>query len=483
MKYRKEGKSQVISAAKAGFSERSARNIQNRQFQEAKSKRVYRTRKDPFEDVWESELVPLLEKNPNLQAKTLLEDLQLRHTDGFPDKVLRSLQRRVQNWKAMYGPEKEVIFRQEHPPGWQGLSDFTSGEKLQITINNKSLEHILYHYRLAYSGWEHAEVILGGESYTALTEGLQNALWQCGGVPETHRTDSLSAAFKNLSSKEKEDFTKAYEEFTSHYGMEATRNNKGVSHENGTIETSHRHLKSRIDQALMIRGNRDFATLEEYRHFIRNLVTRQNCRIQKEYLEEVAELKDLPERKTTDFTEIRVKVTNSSTILVKDVIYSVPSRLIGMTLKIHLYDSRLECFIGGESVFSLERKRRGRERIYQIDYRHLVGQLLKKPGAFNNYIYKEEMYPTFAFRQTWERLVKELGSRNACREYVAILKEAAYEERESRVNAYLEKRLTQNEFAVASDVRALFRQENDFPTQEIACTNLKSYSQFLGGNV
>ena len=190
MKHRKEGKSQIVAAAKAGFSERSARNVEKRQFQEARKKRHWRTKEDPFENVWESELVAMLEQNPRLQASTLLEHLQQKYEGQFPDKQLRTLQRRVRAWRAIHGPGKEVIFRQNHPPGWQGLSDFTQASTLEVTINGAPLNHIFYHYRLAFSGWEHAEVVLGGESFTALAEGLQHALWECGGVPETHRSDS-----------------------------------------------------------------------------------------------------------------------------------------------------------------------------------------------------------------------------------------------------------------------------------------------------
>jgi hypothetical protein len=482
MKFRKEGKSQISAAAKAGFSERSARNLKKRQHQEASTTRNWKTRKDPFEDVWESKIVSRLDLYPNLQAKTLLEELQLEYPEQFPDNLLRTLQRRVRQWKATHGPAKEIIFRQDHPPGFQGLSDFTPANNLHVSINGELLDHNLYHYRLAFSGWEHAEVVLGGESFSALAEGLQNALWLCGGVPETHRTDSLSAAFKNLSLKEKEDFTKGYEELVAHYGIEATRNNKGVSHENGAIEASHRHLKSRIDQALMIRGSRDFSSIDEYRQFIREILMRRNQRIRKAYMEELAYLKDLPERKTTDFTEERVKVTNSSTIQVKSIVYSVPSRLIGMTLKVHLYDDRLELFVGGEWVLNLKRQRRNKKRVYQIDYRHLIDQLIKKPGAFKNYIYKEAMFPTLAFRLTWEKLLETYDNRKACREYLGILKEAAHRDREDCVSHYLEKELARGVVPTRSEVRSLFYKESEtLPEIESCCVNLEDYDHLIGG--
>jgi hypothetical protein len=433
MKLKKRGYTQQTAAAKSGFCERSARNIEKRGGV-APSKKRESTRIDPFSKVWEQELVPMLEKEPKLQAKTLLESLQQKYSDQFPDNVLRTLQRRVKKWRALYGPDKEVIFRQNHPPGWQGLSDFTDANELGITILNQPFDHLLYHYRLAFSGWAYAEVILGGESFPALMEGLQNALWHCGGVPQTHRTDSLSAAFKNLTKQE--DLTEGYQEFCAHYNMEPTRNNRGVSHENGTIEASHRHLKNRIDQALMVRGSRNFDSIDAYRQFIRELVVSHNRRIHKTYLEELVHLQDLPERKTTDYAEERAPVTNSSTILVKGVVYSVPSRLIGETLKIHLYDDRLECFVGGDRVITLERKRRKKSYEKQINYRHLIAALVRKPGALKNYIYKEAFFPTLAFKQTWELLSEQHEINKACKEYVMILSEAAKGENEEIINAF-----------------------------------------------
>ncbi len=484
MKLRKEGKSQITASTKAGFCERSARSIEKRGFQPAKTHHHWKTRKDPFEEVWDSTLVPMLEANPNLQAKTLIEYLQQRYKNLFPDKLLRTLQRRLKKWRALHGPDKEVIFRQNHPPGWQGLSDFTPTAKLNITIAGEPLDHLLYHYRLAFSGWEYGEVVLGGESFTALAESLQNALWQCGGIPQTHRTDSLSAAFKNLSKEAREDLTNGYEQFCAHYGMESTRNNRGISHENGTIESSHRHLKSRIDQALMIRGSKDFGSLADYRQFVRETISRHNRRIHKDYLEELSHLRALPERKTTDYTEERQRVTNSSTILLKGVVYSVPSKLIGEMLKIHLYDDRLECFVDGSYIVTLRRKRKQKRYERQIDYRHLVEAMSRKPSSFKNYIYKEAFFPTLAFRQTWELFESHYESYRACKEYVAILREASKEDNESRVSGFLEQRLTQPGIVTSAEVQELFASPStELPQSEIPCDSLESYSTLIGGGV
>ena len=483
MKSRKNGKTQKVAAAQSGFSERSARNIEQRGFAEARHSHDWKTRKDPFEPVWESEVVFLLEQNPHLQARTILEELQRRHLDEYPDTMLRTLQRRVRKWKALYGTGKEIIFRQNHPPGWQGMSDFTHANKLGVTIKNEKFDHMFYHYKLVYSGWEAVSVFVGGESFSALSEGLQNALWLSGGTPETHRTDSLSAAYKNFSDKKKEEFTKDYSTLCDYYQMEPTRNNKGIAHENGAIEASHGGLKNRVDQALMLRGSRDFSSVEEYKQFIQGIVMRYNRRIHKKYLEELALLKELPERRTTDFAEERALVTTSSTIRVKDIIYSVPSRLIGMTLKIHLYDDRLKCFVGSDLVETLERKRRKEKRVHQINYRHVIGALQRKPQAFRNYIYREHLFPTLAFRETWERLKEKLDSRTACREYVKILKEAAEGDHEEIVNIFLEKQLHNNILPKSVEVQALFRKEGRNPTLIPIETDLKGYNALIGGRI
>jgi hypothetical protein len=299
-------------------------------------------------------------------------------------------------------------------------------------------------------------VILGGESYTALAEGMQNAFWNSGGVPTTHRTDSLSAAYKNCSDKTKEEFTESYRELCEHYGTEPTRNNKGISHENGSIESPNRHLKNKISQALMLRGSRDFTSLDIYRAFVCEIIARSNKRIEKEYTEEREFLKLLPERKTTDYSEERVRVTSSSTISIKSVVYSVPSRLIGMILKVHLYDDRLECYAGADCIGTFQRIRRNKTRRHCIDYHHIIGSLHHKPQAFRYYTYRDDLFPSFAFRQAWELMDKQLDSKRACNEFVKILHEASRPECEEKVNAYLETCLSEGRLPKSEEVKNLF---------------------------
>ena len=257
-----------IAAAKSGFSSSSAYRIEkDLRLPSQRKVRRERRRPDPLADVWQSEIVPILEAAPGLRPVAIFEEVLRRHPE-LGAGVRRTLERRIRAWRAIHGPDQEVVFRQVHEPGRMGLSDFTEMGDLAVTIAGTSLDHRLYHFRLAYSGFEHAHVILGGESYVALAEGLQNALWALGGAPLEHRSDSLSAAFRNLGQDTQDDLTRRYHELCAHYGMTPSRNNTGVAHENGSIESAHGHLKRVLEDALLLRGSRDFDDLTAYRRFI-----------------------------------------------------------------------------------------------------------------------------------------------------------------------------------------------------------------------
>jgi len=425
MSYRKHH-TQELAAAKAGMSARSARRVErDATLPSQNPRRYWRSRPDPFAGLWETEVVPLLKSAPKLMAITLLRKLQDDHPERFPDGVLRTLQRHIRQWRALEGPPKEVFFPQEHAPGHRGLSDFTAMGELRITIANAPFAHILYHFVLAFSRWEHVEVVEGGESFEALSKGLQNALWQAGGVPQEHRSDSLSAAFKNLA--EEEDFTVRYTALLDHYGMAGTRNNRGVSHENGSVESSHRYLKEAIEQALLLRGHRDFADRAAYEAFVREAVMRRNRRNAAAFRIEREQLQDLPERRTTDFVEEEARVTRCGTFTVRAILYSAPSRLIGHRLKVRLYSDRLDCYLSGALVLTRARGTRspitGRGRM--IDYRHFIDALKRKPQAFKGLVFRDALFPREAYRRTWEQLDLKLTQRQACQSIVALLEMAA----------------------------------------------------------
>jgi len=441
MDERRGGTIQTVAAARAGMSERSARRYERAPLlpSQRPPRAGKRTRIDPLAEAWDSEIVPLLTRFPHLRATTILEELQRAHPGVYDDAVLRTLQRRASQWRAISGPERELIFRQEHPPGWQALSDFTDAAVLDVTIAGAQFPHLIYHFWLAFSGWQYVKAIQGGESFTALTEGMQEALWQLGGAPKTHRTDRLSAAYRNLA--DEDDSSAGYKAFCTHYGIEPTRNNAGISHENGSVEAAHGYLKTTLGEALDLRGSRDFEDLAAYQRFLAEVTGRRNGRRRAETALELAAMAPLPKFKTTDFTLASATVTRSGTIYVRDVHYTAPSRLIGHRLKVHVYDDRLICFLGAAEVLALARVHRGKRgaaRAKVIDYRHIIGALVKKPQAFARYVHREALYPRTAFRRAWEALDAALDERRSCRAYVGLLHLAATQACEARLAAWLD---------------------------------------------
>ncbi len=416
-------KTQMASAARADISVSSARRIERGKITGERKKHTWKTRKDPFEKVWDHFILPLLEKHPNLLPITILEKLQEEFPGEYPDKLLRTLQRRVKKFKILHGPSKEVIFNQEHTPGRVGISDFTKLKGIVVTVNNQEFPHLLYHFRLCYSGWSFLKVVRGGESYTALAEGLQEALWRLGGSPEEHRTDSLSAAFKNKNADACKDSTKNYEEFCKHYNMIPTRNNRGKGHENGSIESPHGHIKRRIEQAFILRGSFDFNDDNEYDAFIDKIATNHNRRNAKEVDFERKYLQKLPKYKTTDFIERVVKVHSSSTVEIKKITYSVPSKLCGETLRAHIYQDRIELYFGAQKIITLKRvynKKQAKENKV-IDYRHLIHSLHKKPQAFRYSQIRDSILPNDKFRFIWKHVDKKMHPRTACKFIVGLL--------------------------------------------------------------
>ena len=411
------------SAAKAGFSTATAYRIENDPRPPSTRKRQRgRRRPDPLAGIFDEEIVPMLEQAPDLRSVGIFEELTRRHPE-LGRGVRRTLERRVREWRALHGPERELIFRQTHPPGRLGLSDFTDGNDLRIRIAGELLEHLLYHFRLAYSGFSHVHVVLGGESFTALAEGLQQALWTLGGSPREHRSDSLSAAYRNLDPDQREDATVRYAALCAHYGMAPTRNNRGESHENGAVEVAHGHLKRALEDALLLRGSRDFDTLADYRALVDEVVSRRNSHLRVRVDAERAVLRPLPPRRAEDFDTVRVRVTSSGGFTHRRVFYSVPSRLVGHQLTARVYDDRLELFLGTTPLTTLPRGRRkpdGRGG-HVVDYRHIIHALRRKPMALRNLVYRDQLFPREAYRRTFQALLDAKGERAACRGTVALL--------------------------------------------------------------
>jgi transposase InsO family protein len=417
---------QVAAAARAGVSERSGRRIeQSQSLPSQREPRTWRTRTDPLSEVWDAEVVPLLLADFKLNAVTLLEELQRRHPGEYDERVLRTLQRRIRQWRAVHGAEREVYFAQEHPPGRLGLSDFTVCDELDVEIGGAPFPHRLYQFALAHSGWRHATIVTSGESFMALSTGLQAALWRLGGVPEEHRTDSLSAAFNNLA--EEQELTRRYDDLCRHYGMRASRCNPGQSNENGSIESRHGSLKTALDQGLRLRGSRAFDDVDAYAAFVDQIVQRFNARAAKCLPAERAVLRPLPVRRTAEYEEIPTRVSKYGIFTVKTMQYSAPSQLIGHRLMVRLYESHIEGWLGGQCVLTMPRAtyRNGQKYARQIDYRHLVSALKRKPGAFARWVLRDAVFPRAVYRQTWERLAAALPEREACKTIVALLVLAA----------------------------------------------------------
>ena len=352
----------------------------------------------------------------------IFEEILRRHPELSPG-VRRTLERRIRSWRALHGAEQDVIFRQVHEPGRMGLSDFTDLSALGVTIDGQPLAHMLFHFRLPWSGFEHAHVILGGESHVALAEGLQNALWSAGGAPHQHRTDSLSAAFRNLDAATEADLTRRYEALCAHYRMAPTRNNRGVAHENGSIESAHGHLKAAIRDALLMRGTPDFPDLTGYRAFVDEIVGRRNAARTKRIAAERAYLQPLPATRTTDFEEVIVTVSSTGGFTLRKVFYTVPSRLIGHRLRVRLHDDRLEVFMGGTHLLTLPRGRANSDGRHDqvVNYRHVIHALRKKPMALLNLVYRDKLFPRPAYRRAFEALSAQLPEKMACKITVDLL--------------------------------------------------------------
>jgi hypothetical protein len=382
MRAREIGCTQQESAAIAGFSERSGRRIEQGEHQpKYRLERNWRTRTDPFAEVWDNELEPMLRKEPRLEPTTLYEYLVGKYPGQY-ERTLRTLQRRVDTWKTLNGESKDVMFPLRHEPGEMGLSDFTELKGVEVTIDGKPFEHILYHYRLAYSGWQYVQIIQGGESFIGLSEGLQNALVACGGAPKLHRTDSLSAAYRNMAGKRSKPLTRFYDELCAHYQMKPTRNNTGLAHENGSIESPHGHFKRRLTQQLYLRGSFDFESVRSYQAFIESVVATINAKCTDKFASEKQHLQPLPQYRFADYEELSVKVSCYSTIEVRCVLYTVPSRLIGRQLTIHLYHDRLVGYVGKQQTIELARVRGAssgtNRRARCINYRHIIEGLRRK---------------------------------------------------------------------------------------------------------
>ena len=435
----KTEKNQEVAAAKAGMAAKTARDYLRdpRLPSERKEDRNWRTRSDPFTEVW-GEVREQISANPGLEAKTLFEALQRKYPGRFADGQIRTLQRRLKRWRATDGPEREVFFTQQHVGGRLGQSDFTHMNDLDITIGGQRFPHMLFHFVLTFSNWE-AVSLCYSESFESLSDGLQNALWELGGAPLEHRTDRMSLAVKNGS--DQREFTTRYEALMRHYKMTGQKIGAGKPNENGDVEQRHYRLKRAVGQALMLRDSRDFGSIAAYKEFLRLLLTQLNAGRRERLRIEMQYLRPLPAGRLESLKRERVKVDSGSLIYVDRNAYSVHSRLIGERVEARIGAENIEVWYGGKKVEDLPRLRgRGKHR---VDYRHIIDWLVRKPGAFENYRYREELFPTSRFRMAWDGL-RDTSPSRANKRYLEIL-ELAAKEGEARVDDILRGLLEQGE--------------------------------------
>lgn len=469
---------QVIAAAKSGISLRSAGRIDSQAHQPNQSKRGWRTRSDPLQSLWEPIVLPLLQTNEALTPVGIYDYLCEYHSEVFDAKKRRTLERRIQQWRQLHGQPKEVMFIQAHRPGELGIADFTVVESV-ITIAGVLLKHRLFHYRLVHSRWAYAQVVYGGESFTALSEGLQRAFIASGGVPQQLRTDSLSAAYKNL--QEQDDFTARYADLCRHYGIEPTRNNRGIAHENGAIESPNNHIKNQLRQALLIRGHHDFDTREAYEAFITHLVQRRNTRVHRAFLEEQQQLQKLPATECTSYTEYLLRVSRTSTITLKHVLYSVPSRLISSRVLVRLFDAKLDIWCAGELTLTLPRifaTRGSRQR--SIRYQDVIESLFKKPRAFRHAMWRDDLLPNEDYRRIWDHVNSTLPADAACQQIVGLLHLAKKGNCEAALGRYVLARIAcKGQFSLSDCKQRFIKSSTIIPHLQVQQHKLSTYQALL----
>ncbi|MFH1259447.1 MAG: IS21 family transposase [Elusimicrobiota bacterium] len=411
-----------IAASKAGMGDKTARKYLKLGVlpSEVKKDHTWKTRSDPFETVWE-ELKEMLQRNGGLEAKTIFQYLQREKPGEYQNGQLRTLQRKIRDWRATEGPAKEVYFTQEHHPGELSESDFTHMGKLGVTIQGQPFDHMIYHFVLTYSNWE-AGTICFSESFESLSEGYQNAVWELGGVTKKHRTDRMSAAVNKDCNPDK--FTRRYISLMSHYDVTKERINSGQANENGDVEQRHNRFKNTVDQSLMLRGSRDFHNRQDYEEFLRQIFKQSNEGRKEKLREELALLGKLPARRLESYKQEEVTVCPSSTIHVQHNTYSVHSRLIKAKVQVRIYLDYLEVWYGQKIIEQIPRL--SGEGKHRIQYRHIIDWLVRKPGAFENYRYQSDMFPSSCFRMAYDCLLRD-NSLRANKEYVNILYLAARE--------------------------------------------------------
>jgi len=487
MRERSAGKTQEQAAAKADINSRKTVRKYERLGKlpsELKKPREYRTRSDPFEDDW-AEAERMLEKAPELEAKTLFEWLCEQHTEKYQEGQLRTFQRRVSTWRALNGSEILTLEQVRHP-GEMMQTDGTWMTELGITINGEEFPHLLIHSVLPYSNWEWGRVAQS-ESLLAIRLGIQSTLMKLGYVPKIHQTDNSTAATHKLGPEAREKslkergFNDEYLQLMAHLGMEPQTIHIGASNENGDIEAANGSFKQAVKQHLLIRGSTDFESLKAYETFLAQIMDQRNALRSEKLAEELAVMQPLTAAPWPEMRESRPRVNRAGLIRVQNNGYSVPSGLRGKRVIVRVYEWKIEVWYANQCVETLPRLT-GLKK-YHINYRHIIDTLLRKPGGFRNYRHRDELFPSSVFRQSWDALQRRLSPRRADIAYLRILKLAA-KGLETDVAAVLEELLASQEIwddrTVAERVQPRYPH---VPSLEENTVNLKEYDQLLSPEV
>lgn len=478
-----------LAAMRAGMDRKTARKYvtAGKLPSEMSSPRTWRTRSDPFAEVWDV-IAAKLEQEPGLEAKTVFEVLCDEHPGRYEPGQLRTLQRRVRQWRAQRGPAREVMFNQVHRPGEACQVDFTEVVSLRVTVAGELFAHLMCVFTLPFSNWQWATVCLS-ESLAALRRGIQAALFQLGGVPQFSQTDNSTAATHRIPRGEearveghRRPFNAEYLALMRHFGMTPRTTEIGAKEQNGDVEASHRALKARLEQALLVRGHREFESREAWQTFVHDVLRKANAGRGARVQEELATLRPLTAARLPEFVELAARVNAGSTIRVQHCAYSVPSRLISEVVQVRVYEERIEVRFGGEVQLACERVR-GDKR-HRIDYRHVIWSLVRKPGAFARYVYREEMFPSLTFRRAYDAIVGERPGVRADLEYLRILHLAA-STLESDVEAALELLLAEQHAVTVDAVKAITAgaAKPTVPDLEPEPVDLASYDELLMGVV
>jgi transposase len=471
-----------MSAMKAGMTRNTARKYlrQNDVMEQGRRPHAWRTRPDPLEKIW-PEALAMLRQAPELEAKALFEHLRAKRPEEIGSGLLRTFQRRVRRWRLMEGAEKEVYFTQDHKPGEELAVDWTDMGSLKITIGGRAFEHKLFHAVLPYSNWEWA-VRARSESTLSLRAGLNAVFGRLGRVTRGLLTDQSSTATHQLSREgQRRGFNQEYMSVCAHFGLEPRAINVKCPEENGDCESSHGHLKRRMHQHLLLRGSRDFGSEEEYDRFLIGVLESSNKLRADRMKEELAAMREMAVEPVPDYRELMVTVGNNSTIRLRKMVYSVPSRLIGAKLLARSYEDRIVLLEGAQEVAQLPRVLRDGGAV--IDFRHIIGHLLRKPGAFANYRWREELFPTPAYRAAYDHLTRT--THEADRRYLEVLKVAAEEGMTAVENALEQLLGAPHPDVSAAEVRVMLatwqEQQKEWRTRPPLEVNLADYDALLGG--